>query len=358
MEQAAPFFFYADSLPKILYNEGISILFSTYQAGKLVFISSVNGTSLVKYATNFKRPMGVAFDEQRNNLAVASNYTLDIFGSTPQLSSGYPVRENHYDRLFIPQAKYYTGFVDTHEIEFGDEGLWTVNTKFSALTLMNEGRHFETKWKPSFISGLYPEDRCHLNGLAMKNGKPQFVSMFSQSDSKEAWKNLPKNNGLIMDIETEKVLVDGLTMPHSPKLFDDKIYFLQSGTGQIMYYDLNTKETKQVAVLKTFLRGLEIVGDYLFVGASMLREKSTSFGQLPISNDETFCGLYIFNRHTGKQMGGLSYTDKVKEIFSVKVLQNTMMPGLLTERDEYFNRCLMAEPKVNFWLTKASESED
>ena len=125
-----------------------------------------------------------------------------------------------------------------------------------------------------------------------------------------------------------------------------------------MYYDLNTKETKQVAVLKTFLRGLEIVGDYLFVGASMLREKSTSFGQLPISNDETFCGLYIFNRHTGKQMGGLSYTDKVKEIFSVKVLQNTMMPGLLTERDEYFNRCLMAEPKVNFWLTKASESED
>lgn len=353
------FYFYASDLPRILYKEGISILYSTYQAGRLIFISSPNGESLVQYAKTFKRPMGVAFSDDGSKLAVASSHMIDIFGTTPELAYSYPEKKNHYDKLYIPQARYYTGYVDTHEIAYGKEGLWTINTKFSALTLMDEARHFVPKWTPPFISELAPEDRCHLNGLAMKDGKPKFVSMFSQTDSKDEWKSLPKNQGLIMDIETDEVLVRDLTMPHSPVFFDDKIYFLQSGTGQIMSYDLSTKELKEIAVMKSFLRGLEVIGDYLFVGASMLREKSTSsFGQLPISNEQTFCGLYIFNRHTGKMYGGISYTDHIKEIFSVKILPNTKLPGLLSERDEYHDKCFMAE-KANFWVERTStENQD
>ena len=126
--------------------------------------------------------MGLAFSEDGSKLAVASSHMIDIFGTTPELAHHYPEKRNHYDKLYIPQARYYTGYVDTHEIAYGNEGLWTINTKFSALTLMDEARHFIPKWTPPFISELAPEDRCHLNGLAMKDGKPRFVSMFSQTN--------------------------------------------------------------------------------------------------------------------------------------------------------------------------------
>lgn len=353
------FFYYSNNLPFILQQAGCSILISTYQAGKLIFVSSVNGETLTMYAKNFRRPMGIAFDSNNSKLAVASNYSLDVFSANGPLSFNYPDRQGHYDKLFIPQSRYYTGFVDTHEIAFGNEGIWTINTKFSALTLMSDDKHFDTSWKPPFISGLFPEDRCHLNGMAMVDGHPKFVSMFSETDKKEGWKRGDKNTGLLMDIETEEVLCSGLYMPHSPVYKDEKIYFLQSGTGQVMELTLKNRSLRVVAEMNSFVRGLEVIGDYLVVGTSVLREKSTSFGQLPISEQETYCGIYILDRHSGENLGGLSYTDVVKEIFSVKVLFETMRPGLLTERDEYFNRSIMADENVNFWLesNKAQEEE-
>lgn len=301
--------------------------------------------------------MGLAFDMDQCRLAVASQSSVDVFGSSLVLSRNYPERRDHYDRIFIPQSRYYTGFVDTHEIAFGDEGLWTINTKFSALTLMSDHLHFETKWQPPFVSGLFPEDRCHLNGMAMKDGKPRFASMFSQTDEVNGWKDGPKNTGLIMDIETNEVLVDGLFMPHSPVYYDDQIYFLQSGTGQVMKLDLASRKVSQVADMKTFVRGLEVIGDFLVVGTSVLREKSTSFGQLPISDMDTYCGVFILDRHTGENCGGLTYTSIIKEIFTVKVLPQTMMPAIMTENDEYFNRSVMADNNANFWLKKKEGTE-
>ena len=31
-------------------------------------------------------------------------------------------------------------------------------------------RFFSPRWRPPFVSALAPEDRCHLNGLAMVDG--------------------------------------------------------------------------------------------------------------------------------------------------------------------------------------------
>ncbi|MEQ9229949.1 MAG: TIGR03032 family protein [Cyclobacteriaceae bacterium] len=351
------FFYYSASLPAILEKTKSSIVFSTYQAGKLIFISSKDGEILIKYAKNFARPMGIAFDPKTSRLAVATKNQINVFGNSSALAQSFPEKPNHYDAMFMPQCRYYTGRVDTHEIAFGEEGLWTVNTQFSALTLMTDSQHFEVKWKPPFIGELRPFDKCHLNGMAMKDGKPKYVSMFGEMDQPTEWRKSEKNHGLIMDVDTGEVLVRNLTMPHTPTLYEEKIYFLQSGTGQIMYYDLKTKQTVEVALLKSFLRGLEVIGDFLFVGASELREQSTSFGKLPISDQETFCGIYVYNRHTGQQVAGLSYTDLVKEIFSVKVLPGLQVAGILTEKDELYDKCITAGNGLNFWLKKSDQKE-
>jgi uncharacterized protein (TIGR03032 family) len=352
-----PFFFYSGNFPEILYKEKITVAFSTYQAGKLIFISSLDGKFIAKYAKNFKRPMGIALNEEGSKLALASTNKIDIFGHDIAIARSYPEKPNYYDRLFVPQSRYYTGIVDTHEIAFGNQGLWMVNTKFSTLCLMSEGNHFETKWIPPHITELFPNDQCHLNGLAMKDGEPKYVTMFSQANTIEGWKNLPKHHGLIMDVETNEILTEGLCMPHSPIILGRKIYFLQSGLGSINVLDIDTGKIDEVATLRTFLRGFDIYGDYLFVGASELREKSSSFGQLPISDEKTFCGLYVFNRHTGEQVAGISYTDRIKEIFAVRVLSDVQRPALLTERDEWHDKCIMGDRKQIFWLKKGEVQE-
>ncbi len=351
MKTVQNFFYYSNTLPKILFEAGITVAFSTYQAGKLIFVSSANGETLIKYAKNFKRPMGLAYDPADKQLAVASIDRISVFSTQPGIAKNYPENESRYDALFIPQYTSYTGLLDTHELSFGEEGLYFVNTKFSSLCTLSPHLHFKTIWQPPFVDELMPEDRCHLNGMAMANGRPKYVSMFAKTNSFEGWKKMPKDQGLIMDVENGNVISEKLTMPHSPVIKDRSIYFLQSGTGQVMKTDLDSGVTEEIYQFNSFLRGLEVVGDYLFVGASELREKSTSFGQLPISDKETVCGLFVIHRHSGQIVASLNYTDKVKEIFSLKVLGFTQ-PALLTERDEDFNRPIMGGKGLNFWLNR------
>ncbi len=348
-----PFFFYSSNFPKMLKDLDVTLAYTTYQAGKLILISSIQGESIAKYAKNFRRPMGLAYDASRSRLALASRTCIDIFSNERSLAVTYPPSPRKYDVLFIPQSKYYTGYLDTHEIEFGGEDLWVVNTMFSCISKMNEDRHFQLYWKPPFISEIQPEDRCHLNGLALEDGQPAYVTVFDKTDSPFGWKQGPIETGVLMDIRNDKILADNLPMPHSPTLFENKVYFLLSGTGEIMYFDLILKETKKLGELKSFLRGMAIVGNYLFVGASRLREESTTFSGIPITPEDSFCGIYIIDRTTGEQVGGISYTENINEIFAVSVLPNVKSPALLTERDEMYDKCLMGPDNLNYWMKKS-----
>ena len=68
-----------------------------------------------------------------------------------------------------------TGEIQCHEIAWGstDNGepdLWIVNTLFSCLAGLDPRYSFVPRWRPPFVSALAPQDRCHLNGLAMRDG--------------------------------------------------------------------------------------------------------------------------------------------------------------------------------------------
>ncbi|MGL1884895.1 MAG: TIGR03032 family protein [Reichenbachiella sp.] len=347
----APFFYYSDNFSQILHDLKITIAYSTYQAGKLIMISSKNGENITKYAKNFKRPMGIAIDETSRKLALASKTHIDLFASSSKLAITYPEQAKKYDQLYIPQAKYYTGHLDTHEIEWSGGELWIVNTLFSCLCTMSGSDHFVPQWKPKFISDLAAEDRCHLNGLALQNGKPAFVSCFAESNEKEGWRAKSLESGMIIDIRTDEILLSGLSMPHSPTVDGNILYFLQSATGQVMSYDLETKELKELNRFKTFVRGLASIGDYLFIGASKIREESTAFGNLPVKAEDSFSGIIVINKKTEKQEAGLTYTDVIKEIFSLKILNDVISPAIMTERDEYYNRCIMVEGELDLWVS-------
>lgn len=337
MQKVNQFFYYSQSFPALLHKIQSTLIYSTYQAGKVIMISSPNGQTITKYAKNFKRPMGLAISDDNKRLAVASKSEIDIFSTNVSLSRNYPERKNYYSHLYLPQAKYYTGIVDTHEIAWLGEELLITNTLFSSISKMSYDYHFDTYWMPEFITEVAPEDRCHLNGLALQHGEPAYVTLFARSNVEKGWRKMPYHSGILMDLRSGEVLLEELAMPHSPVVFDNKIYFLLSATGEVMYYDLQTRTTHQINQFNTFVRGLEVVGDYLFLGMSQIRKDSTFFSQLPVKHEDSFCGIRVLDRHTGKEVAGLTYYGKINEIFAVKVMNGVQAPGILTDRDEYYN---------------------
>ncbi len=349
MTDPKPFFYYSQQFIKILNKLNITVVFSTYQAGKLIFVSSPTGEAIYKYAKNFKRPMGI--DILGNRLAVASRNYVEIYSKSDKLGRAFPPKPNFYDSLFTPQAKYFTGISDMHEITFDAGELWAVNTSFSCITKMSDKDHFIPVWQPDFITELAPEDRCHLNGLIMKDGIPEYVTFFDRSNEDNGWRKTPINTGVLYDCQKQEVVVDGLSMPHSPTKHGDDIFFLQSATGQVMKYNTKTKETTQIIQLNSFLRGLAIYDDFLFIGASKMRKSSKTFKNLPIT-ENSFAGIEIVNYKTGKRIAGLSYTDNISEIFEVKVIPEMTKPIMLTENDEGYDKCINCGDDLNYWIVE------
>lgn len=342
------FFYYSSSFPEFLQKNNLSIVFSTYQAGKVIIVGSLNGKNLQLYAKNFTHPMGIALREDQ--LAVASRSKVDLFVNSPALANHFPEKTGHYEALYVPQASYHTGMADIHEIEWGNEGLWAVNTAFSCLCLMDEKYSFVPQWKPSFISELLPEDRCHLNGLAMKDGEPAYVTMFDQTNTKEGWRNGNTETGIIMDVKNQNVVADHLPMPHSPMLIGNSLLFLLSASGKVMEMNTISGKMKEIVILDNFLRGLAICGDYLIVGASGLRDSSKAFENLDIKNKDKLAGIYIINRNSGEQVAKLTFTSLVKEIFSVKVLPNILKVAMVTDSDELAHQFIYTPDEMSFWV--------
>ena len=96
--------------------------------------------------------------------------------------------------------------------------LWIVNTRFSCLCTLTNNYNFLPQWRPNFVSAIAPEDRCHLNGVAIVDGMPKYVTVLGQTDSPGGWRENKISGGCILEVPTSKVITDGLSMPHSPRM--------------------------------------------------------------------------------------------------------------------------------------------
>ena len=97
---------------------------------------------------------------------------------------------------------------------------------------MSDKASFRPLWRPNFISALAPEDRCHLNGLAMDGARPAYVSAVSRSDVADGWRERRRDGGIVIDVASGEIVASGLSMPHSPRLYDGRLWLLNSGTGE------------------------------------------------------------------------------------------------------------------------------
>jgi len=238
--------------------------------------------------------------------------------------------DERVDACFITRSAHYSGMINIHDIDWGDEGLWAVNSSFSCLCTLDPDYSFVPRWKPHFISELVPEDRCHLNGMTLKDGKPAYVTTFSQFDEAGMWRKGEQFNGTLMDVEQNKVLIDGLAMPHSPRWYKDKVYFCNSGHGLICSYDPETKITETLAEVPGFTRGMDFYGPIMFVGLSKVRQADVTHpAPLAEKHDETYSGIWLFNLDNNSEIGHIKFTGNVDQIYDIAVIPDCSYPELI-----------------------------
>lgn len=321
---------YTSNFPAILEHLGISLVVSTYQAGRLIIIRAAEG-KLNTHFRPFSSPMGIAYDSASEQLALGTRNALWEFHNNPSVAGGIEPVGKH-DALFLPRQIHFSGDIRIHEIAYVDDTLWAVNTRFSCLCTFDRGHSFVPRWKPPFITGLAPEDRCHLNGMAVSDGRIQFLTCFGATDASGGWRVNKVDGGRVLAMGSGDTVLDGLCMPHSPRVRDGGLWLLESGRGSVLVANPATGERNEITRLPGFTRGLDFHGNLAFVGLSQVRESAT-FSGIPLVEEsaERNCGVWVLDVNTGETVAFLAFDGIVREIFSVQVLPGIRYPELIVE---------------------------
>ena len=318
--------------PEWLAAIGGSIAFTTYQAGKLFLLGLKPDGRLSVFERTFPRCMGLAVSADGRSLALATETQIQRFDNV--LPEGHGSRDG-YDAIYAPHAAWVTGDLDVHDVGFGDDGRPVfVNTLFACLATVSDGYSFRPLWMPPFISRLAAEDRCHLNGLAMADGRPSHVTAVSRSDVADGWRDKRRDGGVVVDVESGEIVAQGLSMPHSPRLHEGKLWLLNSGTGAFGNVDSADGRFEPVAFCPGYARGLAFIGGHAVIGLSLARENRTFSGleleeALAARDVEARCGLAIVDLASGDMVHWVRIEGVVRELYDVAVLPGVRRPSAI-----------------------------
>ncbi len=326
---------HTSNFPALLRELGISLVVSTYQAGKLIIVRA-QGDELNTHFRTFFSPMGVAYQPDTGRLAIGAKHEVWEFRNQPDVAPKLEPR-GECDAAFMPRLTRHSGDIRIHEIAWIDRELWAVNTRFSCLCTFDADNSFVPRWRPPFVSALSPEDRCHLNGMCVVDGKIKYVTCLGATDTAGGWRENKRDGGLLLEVDSGEVLVSGLSMPHSPRLYAGKMWLLESGHGTLSVADLKTGKTEIVTKMPGFTRGIDFYGNLAFIGLSQVRE-SAVFSGIPLvedlSENERRCGVWVVDLRSGRTVAFLRFEGIVQEIFAVTVLPGILHPDLINEPGE------------------------
>ncbi|MCA0432739.1 MAG: TIGR03032 family protein [Proteobacteria bacterium] len=326
----------------LLHRLGGSIGFSTYQAGKLFLLGLKGDGKFSVHERSFARCMGIGVSADARSLLLATHYQIFRFDNVMPAGS----RDGDIDAVYVPRLSWITGDLDTHDLDFGADGTPVfVNTAFNCIASASPGHSFRPVWMPRFLSKLAAEDRCHLNGMASEGGVPRYATAVSQSDVVDGWRDRRSDGGVVIDVATNEIICAGLSMPHSPRLHDGRLWLLNSGAGQFGYVDMEKGSFVPVAFCPGYARGLSFAGPYALVGLSLARESRT-FQGLPLDaalkahDAEARCGLLVIDTRNGDTAGWVRLEGVVRELFDVVFLPGVRCPTLLGFKTDEITRVI------------------
>jgi uncharacterized protein (TIGR03032 family) len=301
-----------------------SLALTTYQAGRLFFVGRKADGGVRAHERLIEQCQGLWSDGQ--SLWTSGLYMLWRFENMLRTGEATPAGA---DRKFVPVEGRVVGRIDVHDIGLGDiDGVQRpvfVNTLFNCLATVSDKASFRPLWRPAFISALVAEDRCHLNGLAMAGSKPAFVTAVSRSDVADGWRDRRHDGGIVIDVASGDIVAGGLSMPHSPRLYDGRLWLLNSGTGEFGTVDMADGRFTPVCFCPGYARGLAFIGRYAVIGLSKPRQGGTFAGltldqRLAEKDAAARCGLIIVDTGKGNLVEWLRFGHTIDELYDVAIL--------------------------------------
>ena len=305
-----------------LAKSGGSLAITTYTSGKLVFVTSFNNR--LRFRTHhFARPMGIA--SSGDQLAIAVREAILLFRR--RVGS----RHDNSQNAFALQTKYETGKIDAHDVAFGERGIYFANTRYNCVARASPSKRFLKHWQPKFIDGMTRGDRCHLNGIGVRDQRPRMATAFCATGQKGGWREQDRfTGGVMIDISRNEVVAEGLCMPHSPRWHDGAWWICNSGLGLLSRLDPESGVCQAVCKLPGFTRGLSFVGDHALVGLSRIRKKHIlDAPPIKSAHKKIFAGVALVNWKTGQQVGALEFLDGGREVYDVIFLPDLRRPSLV-----------------------------
>lgn len=326
-----------------LASRNASIAFTTYQVGKFFLIGVNAEGSISVFERTIERPMALC--ARGGDLYLSTLFQVWRFAAITGAGD-----YQGYDRLYSPRQSWITGDIDIHDIKIDAEGrVIFVNTLFSCLAALSTTDSFNPLWRPKFISKLAAEDRCHLNGMAMRDGRPAFVTAVSRSDVADGWREHRRGGGVVIDIASNEIIASGLSMPHAPRWRDGRIFLVNAGTGEFGTVDPESGEFTPITFCPGFLRGLYFIGDFAVVTMSLPRGNRT-FEDLLLQEtlDKTRasprCGIAVIDMNTGDLAHWLRLEGAVVELFDAAILEGVRRPAAIGFRSDEIRRVLSIGP--------------
>ncbi|MDM7937534.1 MAG: TIGR03032 family protein [Cyanobium sp. CZS 48M] len=328
---------HSEGLATWLQQQALSLAFTTYQTNRLFCLGLSTAGTVQAHERLLDKPKGLF--AQGQSLFLSSRYQIWQFRDL--LAPG-ETRQG-CDRLFFPKHSHTTGDLNVHDVVLDSDGnLLFVNTDFSCLARLSDRHSFEPLWQPPFINKLASEDRCHLNGLALKDGQPATMTACSSTNTAAGWRANRRDGGVVIDIASGEIIARGLSMPHSPRWYQGRLWLLNSGTGELGWIDLDTGAFQPLCFCPGFVRGLAFCGNQAIVGLSKLRARSFSGLQLEerlaAAGLEAQCGLLVIDLTSGQVDQWLRFEGVVEELFDVVVLPGVRQPQVIGFQSEDIER--------------------
>lgn len=339
-------------LTRYLHDSASSLALTVGQGGLLLVGARDAKTPFVEHCLI---PNAFALAYGNGQLAVSHKRGITVYRNAPAMAPRHPGRPGVLDAYFAPQLTFHTGDCLVHDIAMAPEGLVVANTRFSTVCLIDGRHHINPIWYPGFISAPAPEDRCHLNGLAISGKALRYATAFGPYDTPGGWRGVERFRGLLIDVAAQRTLAQDLSMPHSPRLHQERLFVCESGEGAVHEVDRQSGALRTVARLPGLTRGLAFDGDTMLVGLSTKRA-SASLPPLPIIERGTalVAGVAAVDLNSGRLAGKLQILDPGREVLDLKLL-----PGIrcaaIEDADDLAGMHLVESVHGGHWIQAAGQ---
>lgn len=215
------------------------------------------------------------------------------------------------DRLCLPSQCRPTGTIGIQDMAVEESGrLLVAAAAFNCVARMNSRGDLKPIWRPSFIDGIVREDRCHLTGFCLREGALAYVTVTAASNEKDGWRPRQSGGGQVIDAATHRNVAEGLTQPSAPRLYRNRLWVLESGTGSLGWVDLEKRRFERFAQVPGFPLGLRFVGDHALVTTAHA------------------AGIHWVNLKTGRIDHQLSLQAPIAEVIDVAIIPGETVPRL------------------------------